>query len=520
MSDTLRDASNLRQGTEEVWERRRAALDDRRPASVAYQHKRGRLTARERLALLVDDGSFREVGVLVTARADITVAREWDVERLSGDAIVTGMARVDGRPVAVVSFDYTVMSGTLGQGTDARLERTLAVALERGFPLVLLVEGAGGRIHERMGAFVAGGHHRFFDLSLMSGWVPVVAGVVGPTYAGHANLIGLADYVVMEQSATLALAGHRLVEAATGEKAEPEKLGGASMHWAAGTVDDIVETEQDVMRRIREYLSYLPSNGRELPPRREHQSLDMSEAVMDVLPHDRQQPYDMKDLMRLVVDGGEFLELRAGSARTVVTALSRIDGYSVGVLANNPKHSGGMLDVAASDKMAHFISLCDAFNIPLLFLVDVPGYMVGLQQERQGIVRRAARPLVELAQATVPRMTVVVRKAYGLAYHAMGGTEFQPDLFVTWPTAEMSLMGAEAAAFIVGKGASDVAPEDLVRTFEQLAQPQRAAEAMRLDDIIDPRETRRRVAETLAAVHGQSRYRRAMPPRKHSISPT
>lgn len=519
MSDVAPGIGDLRSGAENVWERRRDASDAGRPASVAYQHRRGGLTARERIALLVDEGSFREIGVLVTARTDITLTREADAERLCGDAIVTGTARVDGRTVAVAAFDFTVMAGTLGQGTDARLERTLGLALERGIPLVLLVEGAGGRIHERMGSFIAGGHHRFFELSLMSGWVPVVAGVVGPTYAGHANLVGLADYVVMEQDATLALAGHRLVEAAIGEKADPKTLGGAPMHWAVGTVDEVVESDPAVIQRIREYLAYLPSNARELPPQHAHQSLAMSDEVMDVLPADRQRPYDMKDLLRQVVDDGRFLELRAGAARTVVTALARLDGYAIGVLANNPKHSGGMLDAAASDKMTHFISLCDAFNIPLLFLVDVPGYMVGVQQERQGIVRRAARPLVELAQATVPRMTVVVRKAYGLAYHAMGGTEFHPDLFVTWPSAEMSLMGADAAAFVVSKGHPDLAQADVVHTFAELAKPQHAAAAMRFDDIIDPRETRRRVAETLAAVYGHRRHRRAVPPRKHCISP-
>lgn len=519
MRDRALGLGDLRSETESLWERRRDASDVGRPASVEYQHRRGGLTARERIALLTDEGSFREMGVLVMARTDITITREVDAERLRGDAIVTGTARVDGRPVAVAAFDYTVMAGTLGQGTDARLERTLGLALERGIPLVLLVEGAGGRIHERMGSFIAGGHRRFFELSLMSGWVPVVAGVVGPTYAGHANLVGLADYVVMERDATLALAGHRLVEAAIGEKADPKTLGGARMHWAVGTVDEVAESEPAVIERIREYLSYLPSNARELPPQQAHRSLTMSEEVMTVLPADRQQPYDMRDLIRHVVDEGRFLELKAGAARTLITALARVDGYAIGVLANNPQHSGGMLDAAASDKMTHFISLCDAFNIPLLFLVDVPGYMVGVQQERQGIVRRAARPLVELAQATVPRMTVVVRKAYGLAYHAMGGTEFQPDLFVTWPSAEMSLMGADAAAFVVSKGRPDLSREDMVQAFADLAKPHRAAAAMRVDDIIDPRETRRRVAETLGAVHGQRRYRRAVPPRKHSISP-
>jgi len=297
-------------------------------------------------------------------------------------------------------------------------------------------------------------------------------------------------------------------------------LGSPALHLAVGTVDAVLGTEEAMLASIREYLSYLPSNAEQRPPEGPHgQNVEGDPALLRVLPGSSADPYDMREVVIRVVDGGTLFELRRGQAPALITAFARIDGYPVGVVANNPVVQGGMLDVAASDKMTHFISLCDAFGLPLVFFVDVPGFMVGLQQERMGIVRHSARPLVALANASVPRFTVIVRKAYGLAYHVMGGAEFQPDLLVTWPDAEMSLMGPDMAAAVIAHDNADMAREDLIQHFRELGKPFRAAEMVRIDDVIDPRETRQRLAQGLHSTFGRPRHRWSRVPKRHPIDP-
>lgn len=508
----------LRDLTEEVWARRRRALDTARPAAVERQHARGRWTARERLARLCDADSFQEMGIL--AQPALLSAKSGP-EDGAADGVVTGFGQIAGRWVACAAFDATVQAGTLGITTDKKLERLITLAIAEGVPLVLLVEGTGGRITERMGSFVAGGHERFFNLGLASGWIPIVVGVVGPTYAGHANIVGMADFVVMRSSAVLAMAGPALVEAAIGQAVAPHELGGARIQAANGAVDAVVDTEEEVLDHIRAYLRYMPDNASRWPDRFAAEAPTRpADDLLDLLPDDSAQPYDMHDLLTGLLDGGQYLELKAHCARSVITALGRIEGYPVGILANNPAVAGGMIDALAAEKLAHAVSLFDAFNLPLVFLVDVPGYMVGVQQERGGIIHRATRPLIELAQASVPRFTVIVRKAYGLAYHTMGGTAFAPDLFVVWPSAEMSLMGADAAAHILARGpAEEDRRRALAEEFARAAEPWAAAAHFRVDDIIDPRETRTHLAAALHTTWGRPRYRRARPPKKHPVQP-
>lgn len=515
------DDDSLRALTHDLAALRRRMLDEGRPDAVATQHARGWLTARERIAQLFDQNTFREIGVLARGHADALVGTRPSPDDLAGDGVVTGYGQIDGRTVCCAAFDYTVMAATLGSITDKRLERVLQFSLEQGYPMVLLLEGAGGRIHERMGSLIAGGHERFYWIGLMSGWVPIVAAVLGPTYAGHANLAGLADYVVMHERATMALAGHRLVEAAIGQKIDATTLGHPSIHAQSGCVDTVLDTELAVLANIRDYLSFLPSNASERPPEGTHdQSLSGDPSLLTVLPDSSSDPYDMHEVVVRIVDHGRLFELRQGQAPCVITGLARLDGYSVGIIANNPGVHGGMMDATASDKVTHFISLCDAFGVPLVFFVDVPGFMVGAQQEHAGIIRRSARPLVALAEATVPRFTVIVRKAYGLAYHVMGGAEFHPDLLVAWPGAEMSLMGPEMAAAIVAAKSSGMPRDEAVQYFRDLGRPLRAAEAVRIDDVIDPRETRARLALGLRATVGRNRYRWSRPPKRHSIDPS
>lgn len=514
---------SLRDEASRLQEMRAVAMDARRSSAVQSQHQRGKLTARERIDRLFDPETFVEIGVLGRP-AD---AGDLPDEDVAGDGIVIGYGRVEGRLVACASYDFTVYGASMGSVNDSKMARIRKLALEYGYPLIFFIEGGGARVQERMGSQAAKGHDRFFDLTLMSGWAPVVAAVVGPSFAGHANLAALADYVPMLKGASLGMAGPRLVEAAVGERVTVEELGGSHVHATkTGMVDEQLDNEPEVIAHIRMFLGYLPSNAGGLPPERSHdQPLDMSDAVLDIVPEVPNRGYDMHRVLREIVDGGDLFEIKPQFARTVITAFARVNGYPIAVIASNPQVSAGMLDSPSSDKMAHFISMADAFNVPLLYMVDVPGYMVGKQSEHTGIVRHSMKPLFELGQATVPRITVLVRKAYGLAYHAMGAGEFEPDLMVAWPCAEISPMGPEGAVNIAfGKTLGDD-PEsqrrrlEMVEAFREAGRPFNAAAQMRLDDVIDPRETRRVIAETLERTWGRPRYSRARPPKKHGINP-
>lgn len=496
---------------------KKAALDESRPEAVAKQHGRGRLTARERVHRLVDPDSFSELGQL--ARSASTGTAD------PGDGIVVGRARVDGRPIVVASYDFTVGGGSMGRVNDEKFARARQISLRGGVPLVMLVEGGGARITERMGSTTIRGHERFSDLGLLSGWAPILCGVVGPTYAGHANLVALSDFVVMVKGASLGLAGPRLVSAATGEVVDTEDFGSTFHARTVGSVELEVETEQDMFRALREYLGLMPSNCTMPPPRLERKPRDerLGDEVFSLVPTNPQRPYDMHRLVDLVLDEEHQLELKPTFAGNIITTLGRIGGYVVGVVANNPKVMAGVLDSAASDKMARFINVCDAYNIPLVVLADVPGYIVGKAAERTNLVRRSMRPLWELSQSTVPILTVVVRKAYGLAYHTMGGAEFHPELMVCWPSARVSPMGAEGAVNILHGKDDTIGPEskaELVRHYKALEEPIVAASECKIDDVIDPRDTRRVLLEALAFIEDSNRASgHWRPPKKRGITP-
>lgn len=510
-------------GIRELECRRQAVQDSARPAAVEAQHRRQKLTARERIARLFDPGTFEEFGLLGRSHEDANKS----LADVAGDGVIVGRGLVNGRVVCCVSYDFTVYGGSMGSVNDLKMARMRKFALEYGYPLVFFLEGGGARVQERMGSQAVKGHDRFFDLTLMSGWVPIVAAVVGPSFAGHANLAALADYVPMRRGASLGMAGPRLVEAAVGQSVSAEELGGSSLHaLRTGMIDEELSSDEEIVDHVKLFLAYFPTNCRELPPTRPHnESLDIPDEILDVIPASSTSAYDMHRIVDFLVDPGSLFELKPMFARSLITALARVNGYPVGIVASNPAVTAGMLNSPASDKMAHFISLCDAFNLPLIFLVDVPGYLVGVQSELSGIVRHSMKPLYELGQATVPRLTVLIRKAYGLAYHAMGAAEFGPDLIVAWPTAEVSPMGPEGAVNIAyGKslGHDEEAERkraELVAAYREAGRPIPAAEEMRLDDVIDPRETRRVLAETLDRVWGRPRYGRAYPPKKHGINP-
>lgn len=508
-------------------QRRKTLLDSNRPYATASQHARANLTARERIALLFDEGTFVELAPLGHHQNENDLLQGLSEEATAGDGIVVGFGQVRGRTVCCAAYDFTVLGGSMGTVNDAKMSRVRKMALEYGYPLVFFLEGGGGRVQERMGAKAARGHDRFYDLTVMSGWVPIVGAVMGPCFAGHANLAACSDYVLMRKGASMGMAGPRLVEAAIGEKSTPEQLGGSRLHTTiTGMADEEFDSEEALITRIKDFLSFLPDNAQHYPPERSHnQSLTMPDSILRSIPDSSYQSYDMREVINLIVDRDFFFELKPAFARNIITAFAYINGYPVGVIASNPAVLAGMLDSNASDKIAHFISLCDAFNVPLLYLVDVPGYMVGAKTERSGIVRHAMKPLYELGQATVPRLTVIIRKAYGLAYHAMGAAEFDPDLLVAWPCAEISSMGPEGAVNIIhGKQINDspdatALKQQQVAYFRELTRPLHAAEEVRIDDVIDPRETRSLLANVLATVWRQPRITRAHPPKKHGISP-
>lgn len=517
-------SSSLQELTDEIAAERATAVDAGRPAAVSAQHKRGRLTARERIDRLLDPGTFLEVGQLARPAGDTRLMHGIDAP---ADGVVVGRGRVDDRPVVVVSYDFTVLGGSMGHVNDEKFSRARQIALRDGVPLIVFAEGAGARINERMGSTTIRGHERFSDLSLLSGWVPIVCGVSGPAFAGHANLVALSDFCVMVKGSALGLAGPRLVEAATGERVTAEEMGGSTLHAEVlGSVELEVGDEDAMMDAIRTYLGYLPGNAGKDAPRVANQSQDgerLPDSVLRLVPDNPNTAYDMRRLVRLVFDDDSVLEIKPRFARNVVTSLARLGGLPVGVVANNPMFLAGSLDTSASDKMARFINICDAFGLPIVFLADVPGYIVGAAAERTNLVRHSMRPLWELGQSTVPILTVVIRKAYGLAYHTMGGAEFHPELLVCWPSAQVSPMGADGAVNVI-YGRRDHVPDDVraevTAEFRDLERPIHAARRVKIDDIVDPRDTRGALLDTLrfvqSASHTSGHWR---PPKKRGVSP-
>jgi propionyl-CoA carboxylase beta chain len=524
VSETRPDPTPLSELAEEIAARKAAVLDGARPDAVDAQHRHGKLTARERVDRLVDPGTFTELGQLGRPRTDAPLMRGVDAP---ADGVVVGRASVHGRPVVVVSYDFTVLGGSMGRVNDEKFARARQIALRNGIPLVMFVEGGGARINERMGSSTIRGHERFSDLGLLSGWAPILCGVVGHAYAGHANLVALSDFAVMAKGASLGMAGPRLVEAATGEKVTTEELGGSAVHARQlGSVEREAEDEDELIELLKSYLDYMPLNAGHKPPRlayvRDGEER-LPDSVLELVPDNPNRAYDMRTLVRATLDPGSQLELKPAFARNVITTLGRIGGHAVGLIANNPMFLAGVLDSSSSDKMARFINICDCFNIPIVVLSDVPGYLVGTAAERTNIVRHSMKPLWEFGQVTVPILTIVIRKAYGLAYHTMGGAEFHPELMACWPSAQVSPMGAEGAVNVI-YGKNDEVPvsqrEALVEQFKQLERPIVAAEEFKVDDIIDPRDTRRVLLDTLDFIAGADHHSgHWRPPKKRGISP-
>jgi acetyl-CoA carboxylase carboxyltransferase component len=515
--------SLLRPLVEDLQARRAKALLGGGEEKIAKQHERGKLTARERIALLIDAGTFVELGI--HGRPHFA-QRAMDGVEAPADGVITGYGKIDGRLAAVCAYDFTVMAGSMGMTGEIKTTRLRELALTKRIPFVWLLDSAGARVQEAAGAMFAGSGHLFREEVVMSGVIPQVAALMGPCAAGTAYIPGLADFVPMVRGrGSMALAGPHLVRAAVGEDVTQEELGGSRVHCRKSGVGDMeVADDEECIARIKEYLSYMPPNCEERPPvRAVSDPIERAEdALLDVLPESNRKPYDMYEVIKLIVDDGEYLDIKRQWAKTIITCFARFGGRPVGIVANQPKQLGGILDNDSSDKAARFVNLCNAFAIPLVFIQDVPGFMVGTKVEAAGIIRHGAKMLYAVANATVPKITVITRKAYGAGYYVMNGRAYEPDLIVAWPSAEISVMGAEGVVEIAFRKVVDEAEDpaakraELIEAFRKQFDVYIAAGNDLIDDVIDPRETRATICRALEMSQNKHVER---PWKRHGVVP-
>ena len=522
-------ATNMRELVADLEARRAKIREMGGPERVAKQHERGKLTARERMDRFFDDGVYFELGAHGTQMG--LAAGAAGTDKPVADAVVTAFGKSNGRMVCVAAYDFTVKGGSIGYTGEEKVTRLRQMALRGRWPIVWFVDSGGARIdpgssHPDMISLFAGSGHLFREQVHMSGVVPQVAAMVGPGAAGTAYIPGLADYVpMMKGVGSLALAGPALVKAVTGQDIAEQELGGSKVHSeVSGVGDGEFESDAACVDACKKYLSYFPSNCDELPPdlpvtdpidRRE-------ESLLDLLPESTRKPYDMYKLIRAVVDHGEIFDIKPKFARSIITCLARIGGKSVGIVANQPNWLGGILENDSADKAARFMQICDAFNVPLVFLQDVPGFMVGSKVEHAGIIRHGAKMMHVMSAATVPKITVVVRKAYGAGYYVMCGRAYEPDLIVSWPTGEISVMGAEGMVGIASRklfGGMDPPPEVKKQIVDQLQKNidvYKVAGWGLVDEVIDPRDTRKAIAWGLELARHKTVER---PAKKRGIMP-
>jgi propionyl-CoA carboxylase beta chain len=498
--------------------------------AVEKQHARGKLTARERIDLLLDEGSFIEFDELARHRAhDFGI----QANRPYGDGVVTGYGTVDGRPVCVFSQDFTVFGGSLGEVYGEKIVKVMDHAMKTGCPVIGINDGGGARIQEgvaALGLFA----EIFFRNTRASGVIPQISLIMGPAAGGAVYSPAITDFTLMVRGTShMFITGPDVIKTVTGEDVTFEDLGGAYAHAAkSGVAHYQAESEEDCISFARDLLSYLPSNNLDEPPVRVPlgntviAGLEISaedRALDTLIPDSPNQPYDMHTVIETILDEGEFLEIHAAFAPNILVGFGRIAGAPVGVVANQPMHFAGCLDIDASEKAARFVRTCDAFSIPILTLVDVPGFLPGVSQEWRGIIRRGAKLIYAYAEATVPKVTVITRKAYGGAYDVMGSKHLGGDVNLAWPTAQIAVMGAQGAVNILYRRelASAENPEQLraQRTSEYedtLANPYIAAERGYLDAVITPAETRVAVTKALRSLRTK---RETLPPKKHGNIP-
>jgi acetyl-CoA carboxylase carboxyltransferase component len=480
---------------------------------------KGKLFARERVRLLVDEGSFVEDGALANVAAG----------DLPADGVVTGSATIDGRPVCLMANDSTVKAGSWGARTVEKIIRIIETAYRTGVPMVYLVDSAGARITDQIDLFPGrrGAGKIFWNQVRASGSIPQVCALFGPSAAGGAYIPAFCDVVVMvEGNASMYLGSDRMVEMVTGEKTTLEDMGGARVHCAeSGVGHFLVKTEQDALDTVRTYLSYLPSNFEQRPPAAAAVDAPANVDLGALVPESERQAFDMRRYAKGLLDEGSFFEIHALWARELTVGFGRLDGEVVGVVGNNSMFKGGVLFVDSADKATRFVQLCDAFNIPLLFLSDVPGFMVGSAVEKQGIIRHGAKMITAISEATVPKICVVVRKAYGAGLYAMAGPGFEPDATIALPTAKIAVMGAEAAVNAVyANKIAAIADEDeraafvaeKRREYDEDIDIVRLASELVVDDIVTPEALRHELVRRYRLYRGKDRH---FSRRRHGVTP-
>ena len=502
---------------EELRRRNEAAERGGGPERQARQHKEGKLSARERIELLLDDGSFDELDKLVAHRC-----RDFgmDDQVIPGDGFITGYGRVDGRLVYIFAQDFTVFGGSLSASNAQKICKIMDLAMKTGAPVIGLNDSGGARIQEGV-LSLAGYADIFLRNTLASGVIPQISAIMGPCAGGAVYSPAITDFIFMvDQTSYMFVTGPDVIKTVTHEDVTKEKLGGSMTHNSTSGVGHFIAADDaECLRMIRALLSYLPQNNREDPPR--HPTTDPSDRMdptLDTLvPAESNLPYDMKDVIRRVVDDGDFFEVHEHFAKNLVVGFARMDGRSVGVVANQPAFLAGCLDINSSDKGARFVRFCDAFNIPLVTFEDVPGFLPGTDQEFGGIIRHGAKLLYAFAEATVPKVTIITRKAYGGAYCVMGSKHIRTDINLAWPSAEIAVMGAEGAVNILYRDLSAGKRPGKVAEFnERFANPFIAAEHGFVDDVIEPHETRPRVIRALRMLETKVD---TMPRKKHGNIP-
>lgn len=490
---------------------------------IDAQHKKGKLTARERLHLLLDEGSFREMDTFVTHR---TRRFGMDKNRPLGDGVVTGYGTINDELVYVFAQDFTVFGGSLGEAHAAKICKVMNMAMKNGAPLIGLNDSGGARIQE--GVISLGGYADIFLLNtLASGVIPQISMIMGPSAGGAVYSPALTDFIIMvKNSSYMFVTGPDVVKSVTHEEVTFEALGGAETHNSiSGVAHFAAENEEHALYLLGKLLSYLPSNNMEDPPRLQclDDPLRTDDSLDKIVPENPNKPYDVHEVINTVVDDGEFLEVQEHFAKNIVVGFARLNGRSVGIVANQPAILAGVLDINASVKAARFIRFCDAFNIPIITFEDVPGFLPGTAQEHGGIIRHGAKLLYAYAEATVPKITVITRKAYGGAYDVMSSKHLRGDINLAWPTAEIAVMGPEGAINILYR--RELAEADdpealraqLVREYrDTFANPYVAASRGYLDDVIEPKQTRPRLINALEMLQNK---RDENPPKKHGNIP-
>jgi len=492
-------------------------------ARIARQRKAGKMTARERIELLLDKGSFHEIDAFVVHRERNF---SMDKQKFLGDSVITGWGTIDGRLVYVFSQDFTVFGGSLSQVHAEKVVKIMDMAMRNGAPIIGINDSGGARIQE--GVVSLGGYADIFlRNTLASGVIPQISAIMGPCAGGAVYSPALTDFIFMvKNSSHMFITGPDVVKTVTGEEVTFEELGGAMTHNAkSGVAHMAVESEADALFLIREMMSYLPANNMEDPPFKEtgDDPLRTESALDTLVPQNANKPYDIKEAIRLIMDNGEFYEIQEHFAENIVIGLARLGGYSVGVVANQPMVLAGVLDINSSQKAGRFVRFCDAFNIPLIVFEDVPGFLPGVDQEHGGIIRHGAKLLYAFCEATVPKITVVTRKAYGGAYCVMNSKHIRSDLNLAWPTAEIAVMGPDGAVNIIHRRELAKAEDpvgrkaELVADYrENFANPYVAAQRGYIDDVIEPSETRPRL---INALHMLQNKRDQNPPKKHGNMP-